>query len=143
MRSNILARNVRNKLLKSVSFAIKNQARLPTLQGDSAPFDAEKHSQLQRHVEPGQSIDAVEFRSGKIVDAESALFNDRKYLFNPRLAAIINLESAARTKSAQHNGKHNTIENWFEPRVEAAIDENPDIVVDRALIYLSTPHELL
>jgi hypothetical protein len=143
VRSNILARNVRNEFLKSISFAIKNQARLPALQGSTTPFDAEKHSQLQGHVETRQSVDAIEFCSGKIVDAQPALFNDRKYLFNPRLAAIINLESAAGTKSAQHNGKYDTIENWFEPGVEGAIDENPDIVVDRALICLSTLHELL
>jgi hypothetical protein len=76
------------------------------------------------------------------VDAKPAFFNDGKYLLNPRLAAIINLESATRTKSAQHNGKYNAIENWFEPGIKRAINENPDIVVNRAPICLST-HELL
>jgi hypothetical protein len=100
------------------------------LQGSPAPFDAEKHSQLQRHVEPRQSIDAIEFCSGKIVNTKPALFNDRKYLLNPRLAAIIYFEGTPGAKSAQDNGEYNTIENRFELGVEGAIDENPDVVVD-------------
>jgi hypothetical protein len=77
------------------------------------------------------------------VNAKPAFFDDGKYPLNARLARIVNLKSTARTESAQHNGKYNAIENWFEPRVEGAIDENPDMVVDRGVICLSTPHELL
>jgi hypothetical protein len=68
------------------------------------------------------------------VDAKPAFFHDCKYLLNARLASIVNLESTSRTKSAQRNGKHNTIKNWPEVRVEGAVDEDPDIVVDRGLI---------
>jgi hypothetical protein len=142
MRSNVLARDVRNELLKSVLFAIENETGLLTLRRRSAAFDAKKHSQLQWHVESGKPIDAIEFCSRQIVDAKPAFFDDGKYLLNARLARIVNLESTSRMKSAHHNCEYNTIENWFEPSVEGAIDEGPDMVIDRALISVSTPHEL-
>jgi hypothetical protein len=77
------------------------------------------------------------------VDAKSAFFDDGKYLLDTRLARIVNLKSTARAKSAQRNRKHNTIKNWLESGVEGAIDKNPNVVTDRGLICLSTPHELL
>jgi hypothetical protein len=77
------------------------------------------------------------------VNAKPAFFDESKYLLNARLARIVNLKGTARTESKQRNGKHNTIKDWFEPGVEGAIDENPNIITDPGLICLSTPHELL
>jgi hypothetical protein len=74
--ANVLTGDVGDKLPVSVLLAIENDSALLTLVGSSKALAAEKQSEFQRHVEPGQTGCVIERNCGKVVDTESALLDD-------------------------------------------------------------------
>lgn len=124
VRPNVLARDVRYKLLISIGLAIENEQTFTTDFSAAVSHSTNKDAQLQRHIETRKLIDRVEPRSGNIMDTEVTLPNQSLDFFKTILAAIFGLKRATRAEATIVDCKNNRPLQRDKFSIERTIDED-------------------
>lgn len=121
-------RNVRNRLLKSVSFLLQNENPLFGKCCSTKRARSKIQTQLKRHVEAKHLSCRVCLASGEVVNPKARFGNQSDDFFNSNLPGIRSLQRVARPQSQGQDCK----DQWAEQRhvivVKWAIDE--DAVVE-------------
>ena len=110
-------------------FSIQDERRLAAVESAAERLCTEKDTQFERHVEAWKQVLRVEFRGRQVVDAQPALGNNLEDLFDPHLAAIVDLQCAPRNEPACHDREHDRIGKLRILIIEWAIDEDAVFVV--------------
>jgi hypothetical protein len=124
MGVDVHAGEIRNKLLVSVLFGVKDEQALLALAGRSIVFGAHEDAQLQRHVESRQVVDGIRFGTRKVMDAVTTLLNEAVELLDSRLPAVIKLARGARLKTTGANGEDQRAKGLGVSVIEGTVDED-------------------
>ncbi len=124
MRVNILTRDVGDKVAVAKFFNIEDETAFPALRRRPEALASQKEPKLQRHIEVRQAGIGVNAYRGNIMDAVARLLDQLKNLFLPRLACVVDGESATGDEPQIVNGEDDRFESWLVGRVKRAIDEN-------------------
>jgi hypothetical protein len=138
--ADILSGNVRDELLKTVGFAIEDQAALERLHAVSKALSSQEHAKLQWHVEARKPTGFIQLCSRQIVNPKPTLLDNCKYLVDANLAAVIDLLCATDAKATVDGRKHNATEEPLVCTIKRAIDEYAELVIYSPTIFPFAGH---
>lgn len=90
VRADVLAGDVRDEFLESVTLSIEDQTDFLFLNAGSEFFGRQKHPEFERHVEPWELAGLVDFSSGDIMYSQPATGNEPKNFRHANLTRVVN-----------------------------------------------------
>jgi len=124
MGLNVHSCQVGDELLEPILLDIEQQATLALVVTISEVLGAEEDTELERHVESGKGVHAIQLGPGEIMDAIPALLDDPIELVDPGLRGISHFERTAGTKAAGDHRENQGAEAWREFVIKGAVDED-------------------
>lgn len=128
MRRDILPGDIGTEFLIPILRAIEDEADFSALSFIAVFLRAQKHSQLQWHVEARQLRFRIKFGAGDIVNADATLGDDLENLIHTHLTGVGEFEGAARNVAAVVDGENDRVKQLPVERVEWAVDEYAVVV---------------
>jgi hypothetical protein len=99
VRTNILTSDVGQELLVPVWLGIEDDSCLSLMWPRTKQLSAKDDSEFKGHIETGESVGVVKFRTRNIVDRESAVADDARDLLDANLASVVYLKRTPGVKS--------------------------------------------